>query len=45
MIKKIKVVPTSDCTVVIGVEQKYVDGLRIDSTDDIAKAFHKDAVM
>jgi hypothetical protein len=45
MTKNIKVVPTSDYTAVIGVAQKYVDGLRIGSADDVAKAFHKDAVM
>ena len=45
MSKNIKAVPTSDYTAVIGVAQEYVDGLRIGSADDVAKAFHKDAVI
>ncbi|MGN7861263.1 nuclear transport factor 2 family protein [Microbacterium sp. 22303] len=41
----IKVVPTSDYDAVVATVQKYVDGLRIGKADDVARAFHEDAVM
>jgi hypothetical protein len=45
MSKNIKAVPTSEYNAVIAVAQKYVDGLRIGSTEAVAEAFHKNAVM
>lgn len=45
MSKNIKAVPTAEYDAVIAVAQKYVDGLRIGSVEDVAQAFHKDAVM
>ncbi|MES2790905.1 MAG: nuclear transport factor 2 family protein [Planctomycetota bacterium] len=45
MSKNIKAVPTQDYNHVIATVNKYVEGLRIGSPDEIAKAFHKDAVM
>lgn len=45
MSKNIKAVPTQDYNQVIATANKYVEGLRIGSPDEIAKAFHKDAVM
>lgn len=41
----IKVVPTSDYDAVVGAVQKYVDGLRVGNAEDVAKAFHPDAIM
>ena len=41
----IKVVPTSDYDSVVATVQKYVDGLRIGKAEDVAAAFHEDAVM
>jgi hypothetical protein len=45
MSKNIKAVPTTDYNNVIAVAQKYVDGLRTGSVEQIAEAFHQDAVM
>ncbi|WP_312937141.1 nuclear transport factor 2 family protein [Stutzerimonas nitrititolerans] len=45
MSKNIKAVPTGEYDAVIAVAQKYVDGLRVGSAEDVAEAFHKDAVM
>lgn len=45
MSKNIKAVPTAEYDAVIAIAQKYVDGLRIGSVEDVAQAFHKDAVM
>jgi hypothetical protein len=45
MSKNIKAVPTTDYNNVIAVAQKYVDGLRSGSVEQIAQAFHQDAVM
>ena len=45
MSKNIKAVPTTDYNNVIAVAQQYVDGLRTGSVDQIAEAFHQDAVM
>jgi len=45
MSKNIKAVPTAEYNAVIAVAKKYVDGLRIGSAQEVAEAFHKDAVM
>lgn len=45
MSKNIKTVPTTEYDAVIAVAQKYVNGLRNGSSDEVAQAFHKDAVM
>lgn len=45
MSNNLKPVPTRDYDAVIAIAQHYVDGLRTGSINDIAKAFHKDAVM
>ncbi|MER2513473.1 MAG: nuclear transport factor 2 family protein [Nitrosomonas ureae] len=45
MSKNIKAVPTAEYNAVIAVAQKYVDGLRIGSPEDVAEAFHEEAVM
>lgn len=45
MSKNIKAVPTADYNNAIAVAQQYVDGLRTGSVDQIAEAFHQDAVM
>lgn len=45
MSKNIKSVATSDYNAVIATASQYVEGLRIGNADDVAKAFHKDAVM
>lgn len=45
MTKNTKTVSTQDFDDVIATVAKYVDGLRIGNADDVAKAFHKDAVM
>ena len=45
MSKNIKAVPTTEYDAVIAVAQKYIDGLRNGSSDEVAQAFHKDAVM
>ena len=45
MSKNIKAVPTSDYNGVIAVAQQYVDGLRTGSVEQVARAFHEDAVM
>jgi hypothetical protein len=45
MNKNIKAVPTADYNSVIAVAQKYVDGLRAGSVEQVAEAFHDDAVM
>lgn len=45
MSKNTKAVATSEYDAVIAVAQKYVDGLRVGSATNVAKAFHKDAVM
>jgi hypothetical protein len=45
MTQNIKSVPTGDYDAVIATAQKYVDGLRIGSSEGVAQAFHKDAVM
>lgn len=45
MSKNIKTVPTTEYNAVIAVAQQYVDGLRIGSAEDVAQAFHTDAVM
>jgi hypothetical protein len=41
----IKTVPTADYDLVIAAVQQYVDGLRIGKSDDVAHAFHEDAIM
>lgn len=41
----IKTVPTREYDAVIIVAQQYIDGLRVGSSEDVAKAFHKDAMM
>ncbi|MGV1795134.1 nuclear transport factor 2 family protein [Rhizobium sp. A37_96] len=45
MTKNIKTIPTSDFDDVIATVQHYVDGLKIGKSQDVARAFHKDAVM
>jgi len=45
MSTNIKAVPTAEYNAVIAVAQKYVDGLRVGSAQQVAEAFHKDAVM
>ena len=45
MSKNIKTVPTSDYDEVVATVQRYVEGLKIGKSNDVAKAFHKDAVM
>ena len=45
MSKNIKAVRTTEYDAVIAVAQKYIDGLRNGSSDEVAQAFHKDAVM
>ena len=45
MSKNIKAVPTTEYDAIIAVAQKYVNGLRNGSSDEVAQAFHKDAVM
>ena len=45
MSKNIKAVPTQDFEDVIATATKYVEGLRIGSSEGVAEAFHKDAVM
>jgi len=45
MSKNSKVVPTADYNAVIAVAQQYVDGLRSGSVEQVAQAFHEDAVM
>ncbi|MBN9217264.1 MAG: nuclear transport factor 2 family protein [Mesorhizobium sp.] len=45
MTKNIKTVPTSDYDEVVSRVMKYVDGLEVGSSNDVAKGFHKDAVM
>ncbi|MES0172590.1 nuclear transport factor 2 family protein [Mesorhizobium sp. M0006] len=43
--KNIKTVPTSDYDAVVSQVMKYVDGLEIGSSKDVAEGFHKEAVM
>ncbi len=45
MSKNIKAVSTQDFEDVIAIATKYVEGLRIGSSEGVAEAFHKDAVM
>lgn len=46
MSKNIKTIPTSEYEEVIRVVQEYyVDGLRVGSTEIVAKSFYKDAIM
>jgi len=45
MTKNIKTIPTSDFDEIIATVQRYVDGLKIGKSGDVAKAFHNDAVM
>lgn len=45
MNENIKAVPTTDYNSVIAVAQQYVDGLRTGSVEQVAQAFHDDAVM
>ena len=45
MSKNIKTVPTKDFEDVVATVTKYVEGLRVGSVADLARAFHKDAVM
>lgn len=45
MTKNIKTIPTSDFDEIIATVQRYVDGLKIGKSADVANAFHKDAVM
>lgn len=40
-----KSVKTDDFKAVIATVQQYVDGLRIGSSPEVAKAFHNDAIM
>ena len=41
----VKTVPTSDYLVVVEVVENYVSGLRIGDAKQVAKSFHKDAIM
>ena len=45
MSKNIKVVPTQEYDDVVAAVAQYVDGLRVGNADDVARAFHQDAVM
>ena len=45
MSKNIKAVPTQDFEDVIATATKYVEGLSVGSSEGVAEAFHKDAVM
>lgn len=45
MASNIKVVPTADYQAVVNAVQRYVDGLRIGKAQEVAEAFHEDAVM
>ena len=45
MSKNIKAVPTADYNGVVAVAQQYVDGLRTGSVEQVAQAFHEDAVI
>ncbi|KAK2468899.1 hypothetical protein H9L39_19491 [Fusarium oxysporum f. sp. albedinis] len=45
MTANIKTVPTADYDAVIAAADKYVEGLRIGSSDKAAEAFHRDAIM
>jgi hypothetical protein len=41
----IKVVPTAEYDLVVSAVQLYVDGLRAGRAEDVAMAFHEDAIM
>lgn len=43
--KNIKTVPTSDYDAVVAQVMKYVDGLRIGKSADVAQGFHDEATM
>ncbi len=45
MSKNVKTVSTRDYEEVVSTVTKYVEGLRIGSVENVAEAFHKDAVM
>ncbi|MDI9894530.1 nuclear transport factor 2 family protein [Rhodococcus sp. IEGM 1381] len=45
MSNNIKIIPTSEYDAIVATVQTYVDGLRVGSADDVAKAFSDDAVM
>ena len=45
MSRNIKTIPTSDYDAVVATVQRYVDGMRIGSSVEIANAFHSDAIM
>ncbi|MCY1254181.1 putative lumazine-binding protein [compost metagenome] len=45
MSKNIKTVSTSEYDEVVATVVKYVEGLRVGSSQGVADAFHKDAVM
>jgi hypothetical protein len=41
----IKIIPTDDYEAVVATVQKYVDGLRVGNANEVAQAFHDDAIM
>lgn len=41
----IKVTPTAEYDAVVATVQTYVDGLRVGKANEVAKAFHPDAIM
>ncbi|KJZ64529.1 nuclear transport factor 2 family protein [Pseudomonas fluorescens] len=45
MSKNVKAVSTAEYNSVIATANQYVEGLRAGSAEDVAQAFHKDAVM
>jgi hypothetical protein len=45
MSTNIKVVPTQDYDDVVATVAKYVEGLRVGKADEVARAFHEEAVM
>lgn len=45
MSKNLKIIPTQEYEEIVATVMKYVDGLRIGKSSDVAKAFLPDAVM
>ena len=45
MSKNIKTIPTSEYDAIVSTVQRYVDGMRVGSSSEVAKAFHSDSIM
>ncbi|KAJ5186197.1 hypothetical protein N7449_010961 [Penicillium cf. viridicatum] len=45
MSNNIKPIPTSEYDAVAATEKHYVDGMRVGSSSEVARAFHSDAIM